>query len=129
MMKPARWRGFRDEAGGLSVLAVRTPVGKFQGAFQSFAAPQLGAQVVRAAIERAGVDPSTVDECVMGCVLQAGLGQNPARQAAIHGGIPATASALTVNQVCGSGLRAVALAAQAIQTGNADVVVAGGWSR
>jgi acetyl-CoA C-acetyltransferase len=108
------------------VSAVRTPVGKFQGALQSFSAPQLGALVVRAAMERAGVDPATVDECVMGCVLQAGLGQNPARQAAIHGGIPAGASALTVNQVCGSGLRAVALAAQAIQTGNADVVVAGG---
>jgi len=106
--------------------AVRTPVGKFQGSFQSFSAPQLGALVVRAAMERAGVDPVVVDECVMGCVLQAGLGQNPARQAAIHGGIPARASALTVNQVCGSGLRAVALAAQAIQTGNAQVVVAGG---
>jgi acetyl-CoA C-acetyltransferase len=108
------------------VSAVRTPLGKFQGSLQSFSAPQLGALVVRAAMERAGVDPATVDECVMGCVLQAGLGQNPARQAAIHGGIPAGASALTVNQVCGSGLRAVALAAQAIQTGNAEVIVAGG---
>jgi acetyl-CoA C-acetyltransferase len=108
------------------VSAVRTPVAKFQGSFQSFSAPQLGALVVRAAMERAGVDPVVVDECVMGCVLQAGLGQNPARQAAIHGGIPAGAGAFTVNQVCGSGLKAVALAAQAIQTGNAQVVVAGG---
>ena len=81
---------------------------------------------MRESIRRAGVEPGEVDECIMGCVLQAGLGQNPARQAAIHGGIPATASALTVNQVCGSGLRAVALAAQAIQTGNAEVLVAGG---
>jgi acetyl-CoA C-acetyltransferase len=108
------------------VSAVRTALGKFQGSFSSFKAPELGALVVRAAMVRAGVDPGVVDECVMGCVLQAGLGQNPARQAAIHGGIPAGASALTVNQVCGSGLRAVALAAQAIQTGNAQVVVAGG---
>lgn len=108
------------------VSAVRTPVGKFQGSLQSYSAPQLGALVVRAAMERAGVDPAAVDECVMGCVLQAGLGQNPARQAAIHGGIPARAGAFTVNQVCGSGLKAVALAAQAIQTGNAQVLVAGG---
>jgi acetyl-CoA C-acetyltransferase len=106
--------------------AVRTAVGRFQGALESFSAPQLGALVVRAAMERAGVDPAAVDECVMGCVLQAGLGQNPARQAAIHGAIPARAGAFTVNEVCGSGLRAVALAAQAIQTGNAPVVVAGG---
>jgi acetyl-CoA C-acetyltransferase len=106
--------------------AVRTAVGRFQGALESFSAPQLGALVVRAAMERAGVDPAAVDECVMGCVLLAGLGQNPARQAAIHGAIPARAGAFTVNEVCGSGLRAVALAAQAIQTGNAQVVVAGG---
>jgi acetyl-CoA C-acetyltransferase len=108
------------------VSAVRTPIAKFQGAFQSFSATQLGALVVGSAMERAGVDPAAVDECVMGCVLQAGLGQNPARQAAIHGSIPAQASAFTVNQVCGSGLKAVALAAQAIETGNAQVVVAGG---
>jgi acetyl-CoA C-acetyltransferase len=110
----------------LIVSAVRTPVGKFQGALQGFSSPQLGALVVRAAMERAGIDAAAVDECVMGCVLQAGLGQNPARQAAIYGGVPARAGALTVNQVCGSGLKAVALAAQAIQTGNAEVVVAGG---
>jgi acetyl-CoA C-acetyltransferase len=106
--------------------AVRTAVGRFQGALESFSAPQLGALVVRAAMERAGVDPAAVDECVMGCVLQAGLGQNPARQAAIYGGVPVRAGALTVNQVCGSGLKAVALAAQSIQTGNAEAVVAGG---
>jgi acetyl-CoA C-acetyltransferase len=108
------------------ISAVRTPVGKFQGSLSAFTAPQLGALAVREAIRRAGVDSADVDECIMGCVLQAGLGQNPARQAAIHGGIPATSSALTVNQVCGSGLRAVALATQSIQTGNAQIVVAGG---
>ena len=108
------------------VSAVRTPIGKFQGALQSFAAPRLGALVVREVVRRAGVEPAQVDECIMGCVLQAGLGQNPARQAAIHGGLPAESAALTVNQVCGSGLRAVALAAQAIRTGDAEVMMAGG---
>lgn len=106
--------------------AVRTPLGKFQGSLQSFSAPQLGAVVVREALSRAHVDPSQVSECIMGCVLQAGLGQSPARQAAIFAGVPPEASALTVNQVCGSGLRAVALAAQAIHTGDSDIVVAGG---
>jgi acetyl-CoA C-acetyltransferase len=109
------------------VSAVRLPVGKFQGSLQSLAAPRLGALVVGEAIRRAGeVKPEEVDECVLGCVLQAGLGQNPARQAALYGGMPATSAALTVNQVCGSGLRAVSLAAQAIQTGDAEFVVAGG---
>jgi acetyl-CoA C-acetyltransferase len=108
------------------VSAVRTPVGKFQGSLQSFAAPRLGALVVREAVRRAGVEPGQPDECIMGCVLQAGLGQNPARQAAIYGGLSPEAGAFTVNQVCGSGLKAVALAAQAIQTGNAEIVVAGG---
>ena len=108
------------------VSAVRTPVGKFQGSLQSFSAPQLGALVVREAVRRAGVEPARVDECIMGCVLQAGLGQNPARQAAIFAGLPAEVSALTVNQVCGSGLRAASLAAQAIQAGDAEIVVAGG---
>jgi acetyl-CoA C-acetyltransferase len=108
------------------VSAVRTPLGKFQGSLQPFFAPQLGALVVREAVRRAGVEPGQVHECIMGCVLQAGLGQAPARQAAIHGGLPPEASALTVNQVCGSGLRAAALASQAIQTGDADIVVAGG---
>lgn len=108
------------------VSAARTPVGKFQGSLSSFTAPKLGALAVREAVRRAGIDAAQVDECIMGSVLQAGLGQNPARQAAIHGGIPATSSALTVNQVCGSGLRAVALAAQAIQSGDSEIVVAGG---
>ena len=108
------------------VAAVRTPTGKFQGALQPFPAPKLGAIAVREAIRRAGIEARLVDECIMGCVLQAGLGQNPARQAAIYAGIPAESAALTVNQVCGSGLRAVALAAQAIQTGDAEFLVAGG---
>jgi acetyl-CoA C-acetyltransferase len=108
------------------VSAVRTPVGKFQGSLQSFSAPQLGALAVREAVRRAGIGATEVDECIMGCVLQAGLGQNPARQAAIHGGLSPQAGAFTINQVCGSGLKAVALAAQAIQTGNAEMVVAGG---
>ena len=108
------------------VSAVRIPVGKFQGSLQPFSSPQLGALVVREAVRRAGVEPGQVDECIMGCVLQAGLGQAPARQAAIRGGLPPEASALTVNQVCGSGLRAAALAAQSIQTGDAVIVVAGG---
>jgi acetyl-CoA C-acetyltransferase len=108
------------------VSAVRTPVGKFQGSLQTFSAPQLGALAVREAVRRAGLDAAQVDECIMGCVLQAGLGQNPARQAAIHGGLSPESGAFTVNQVCGSGLKAVALAAQAIQTGNAEIVVAGG---
>jgi acetyl-CoA C-acetyltransferase len=108
------------------VSAVRTPIGKFQGSLQSLSSPQLGALVVREAVRRTGVDPAQVDECIMGCVLQAGLGQAPARQAAIFGGLAPEASALTVNQVCGSGLRAVSLAAQTIQTGDAQTVVAGG---
>lgn len=108
------------------VSAVRTPIAKFQGSLQSYTAPKLGALVVREAVKRAGVDPAKVDDCIMGCVLQAGLGQSPARQAAIFGGLPPQAGALTVNQVCGSGLRAVSLAAQAVQTGDSDIVVAGG---
>ena len=108
------------------VSAVRTPVGKFQGSLQTFSAPQLGALTVREAVRRAGLDAEQITECIMGCVLQAGLGQNPARQAAIHGGLTPQSGAFTINQVCGSGLKAVALAAQAIQTGDAEVVVAGG---
>lgn len=106
--------------------AVRTPIGKFQGSLQSFSAPKLGALVVRETVRRAGLEPAQIDECIMGCVLQAGLGQNPARQAAIFGGLAPESAALTVNQVCGSGLRAVSLAAQSIQTGDAEIVVAGG---
>jgi acetyl-CoA C-acetyltransferase len=108
------------------VSAVRTPIGKFQGALAPLTAPQLGAVAVREAVRRAGVAPDDVDEVVMGCVLQAGLGQNPARQAAIHGGIPPRAGAVTVNKVCGSGLKAIIAAAQAVLLGDAKVVVAGG---
>jgi acetyl-CoA C-acetyltransferase len=108
------------------VAAVRTPVGKFQGAFAEMTAVQLGAIAVREAVKRAGIDPATVDECLMGCVLPAGLGQNPARQAALQGGLPDTVSAMTINMVCGSGLKAVALAAQAVMAGDAEIVVAGG---
>lgn len=108
------------------VSGVRTPVGKFQGSLSDLSATRLGALVVREAVKRAHLTPEQVDECIMGNVVSAGLGQNPARQAALHGGLPPEVSALTVNMVCGSGLRAVALAAQSIQTGNAEIVVAGG---
>jgi len=108
------------------VSAARTPVGKFQGALSSLSATELGAIAVREAVKRAGIDAATVDECIMGCVLPAGLGQNPARQAALRGGLADTVSALTLNMVCGSGLKAVALAAQSIAIGNAEIVVAGG---
>jgi acetyl-CoA C-acetyltransferase len=108
------------------VSAARTPIGKFQGSLASFTAPKLGAIAVREAVRRAGIAPADVEECIMGCVLQAGVGQNPARQAAIHGGMPAESAALTVNQVCGSGLRAVALCAQAIRNGDAEIMVGGG---
>jgi acetyl-CoA C-acetyltransferase len=104
----------------------RTPVGKFQGSLSEFSAPQLGAMVVREAVKRAGVDAAAVDECIMGNVISAGLGQNPARQAAIFGGLSPATGAMTINKVCGSGLKAVALAAQAVQTGNSSIVVAGG---
>jgi len=106
--------------------AVRTPVGKFNGGLATLSAPQLGAIAIREAVKRAGIDPAQVEEVIMGCVLAAGLGQNPARQAAIHGGIPYSVGAFTINKVCGSGLKAVALAAQAIRAGDADIVVAGG---
>jgi acetyl-CoA C-acetyltransferase len=108
------------------ISATRTAIGKFQGALKSFTAPQLGSIVVRAAVERANLDPSQIDEVIMGCVLQAGLGQNPARQAALGAGIPDKVAALTVNKVCGSGLKAVMLAAQSIALGDNDIIVAGG---
>ncbi len=108
------------------VSGVRTPVGKFQGSLSGVTATQLGAVVVREAVRRAQLRPEQVDECIMGNVVSAGLGQNPARQAALHGGLLPEVSALTVNMVCGSGLRAVALGAQSIQTGNAEIIVAGG---
>jgi acetyl-CoA C-acetyltransferase len=108
------------------VSAVRTPTGKFLGGLKSFTAPQLGAMVVKEAVRRAGLQPSDVDEVIMGNVVSAGLGQAPARQAAIHAGLPPKVSALTINKVCGSGLKAVMLAAQGIATGDVDIVVAGG---
>src|SRR5437870_4151929 len=97
------------------ISGVRTPVGKFQGSLSDFSAVQLGAIAVREVVSRAKIDPATVDECIMGNVVSAGLGQNPARQAALGGGLPDTVGALTINKVCGSGLKAVGLAAQAIQ--------------
>jgi acetyl-CoA C-acetyltransferase len=104
----------------------RTAVGKFQGGLTDLSAPQLGAVVVREAVKRAGLSSDQIDECIMGNVLPAGLGQNPARQAAIFGGLSPATGAMTINKVCGSGLKAVALAAQAVQTGNSSIVVAGG---
>lgn len=106
--------------------AARTPVGKFMGSLKGFRAPELGAIALRAAIERAGIDSSQVEEVIMGNVIQAGLGQNPARQAALKAGLPNTVGAMTINKVCGSGLKAVSLAAQAIQLGEAECIVAGG---
>jgi acetyl-CoA C-acetyltransferase len=108
------------------IAGVRTPIGKFQGSLSDLSAPKLGAIVVREVVKRANLDPALVDECIMGNVVSAGLGQNPARQAAIYGGLPPSVSAMTVNKVCGSGLKSVALGAQAIQTGNSEIVVAGG---
>jgi acetyl-CoA C-acetyltransferase len=108
------------------ISAVRTPVGKFLGALKGFKATDLGAIVVREAVKRAGVQPEDVDEVIMGCVIQAGLGQNPARQAALRGGLPDAVSAVTVNKVCGSGLKAVMMAAQGVQLGDTEIVVAGG---
>ena len=108
------------------ISAVRTPVGKFLGSLKSFKATDLGAMVVRESAKRAGVAPGDVDEVIMGCVVQAGLGQNPARQAALRGGLLPAVSAVTVNKVCGSGLKSVMMAAQGIQLGDTDIVVAGG---
>jgi acetyl-CoA C-acetyltransferase len=106
--------------------AARTPVGKYLGAFADVPAPQLGAAAVAEAVRRGRVPPDRVDEVILGNVLQAGVGQNPARQAALKAGLPDTVAAFTVNKVCGSGLKAVMLAAQAIRAGDAEVVVAGG---
>ncbi|MEJ5073597.1 acetyl-CoA C-acetyltransferase [Enterobacter ludwigii] len=106
--------------------AVRTPIGCFQGALSRFTAVELGSVVVKALVERTGLDPLEVDEVILGQVLTAGAGQNPARQSAIKGGLPNTVSAITINDVCGSGLKALHLATQAIQCGEADVVIAGG---
>jgi acetyl-CoA C-acetyltransferase len=107
--------------------AARTPVGKFQGVLSSVPATELGATAVRAAVERAGIDPEEIEEVIMGNVVQAGEGQAPARQSGIFGGLPATVSASTINKVCGSGLKAVMFAAQAIRAGDGDLFVAGGF--
>ena len=106
--------------------AVRTAIGKFMGSLAPFAATQLGGIVVQEAVARAGLDPAQVDEVIMGNVVQAGLGQNPARQAALGAGLPPKVAAMTINKVCGSGLKSVALAAQAIQVGDIEIAIAGG---
>ena len=116
----------RELRDSVIVSAVRTPTGKFLGSLKDFTAPQLGAMAVREAVRRAGVDPGAVDECIMGNVVTAGEGQNPARQAALNGGLPDRVAAMTINKVCGSGLKAVMLAAQGIAAGDTDIVVAGG---
>ncbi|SFA97571.1 MULTISPECIES: acetyl-CoA C-acetyltransferase [unclassified Bacillus (in: firmicutes)] len=108
------------------VSAVRTAIGNFNGSLKNISAPELGATAIKAALEKAGVKPDQVDEVIMGNVLQAGLGQNPARQASLKAGIPESVSAMTINKVCGSGLKAVHLATQAILAGDAEIVVAGG---
>jgi acetyl-CoA C-acetyltransferase len=115
-----------DTKQAVIISAARTPTGKFQGALKGFTAPELGAIAIKEAVKRAGVDPAKVDEVIMGCVVQAGIGQAPARQAALKAGLPPEVSALTINMVCGSGLRAVALASQAVQLGDSEFVVAGG---
>lgn len=106
--------------------AVRTPIGSFQGGLSSKSAPQLGAIAIKEAVNKAGIKPEDVSEVIMGCVLPAGIGQAPARQAAIYAGLPVSVPCMTINKVCGSGLKSVMLAAQAIMTGDADIVVAGG---
>jgi acetyl-CoA C-acetyltransferase len=106
--------------------AVRTPIGRYLGGLSSFTAPQLGAMVIRAAVSRARIDPAAVEEVIMGQVVQGGSGQAPARQALIHAGLPAAIPALTINKVCGSGLKAVMLASQAIKAGDAECILAGG---
>ncbi|WNS74118.1 acetyl-CoA C-acetyltransferase [Bacillus sp. DTU_2020_1000418_1_SI_GHA_SEK_038] len=108
------------------VSAVRTAIGSFNGSLKDVSAPELGAIAIKGALEKAGIKPEQVDEVILGNVLQAGLGQNPARQAALKAGLPESVSAMTINKVCGSGLKAVHLAAQAILAGDADVVIAGG---
>jgi acetyl-CoA C-acetyltransferase len=108
------------------ISAARTPVGKFLGSLKGFSATELGAITVRESVRRAGIEAEEVDEVIMGCAIQAGLGQNPARQAALRGGLPPAVSAVTVNKVCGSGLKAVMMAAQGIQLGDTEMVIAGG---
>src|SRR3954467_262308 len=108
------------------VAAARTPIGKFLGALSPLSAPELGAAAIRAALERSQVPADQIEEVIMGNVIQGGVGQAPARQAALKGGVPATVSAMTINKVCGSGLKAVMLAAQSIKAGDKQVIVAGG---
>ncbi|MEH7124393.1 acetyl-CoA C-acetyltransferase [Bacillus sp. JJ1773] len=108
------------------VSAVRTAIGSFNGSLKDVSAPELGAIAIKGALEKAGIKPEQVDEVILGNVLQAGLGQNPARQAALKAGLPESVSAMTINKVCGSGLKAVHLATQAILAGDADIVIAGG---
>src|SRR5689334_24251101 len=108
------------------ISAVRTPIGKFLGALKTLSATQLGSIVVRAAVDRAGLQPGQIDEVIMGNVVGAGLGQNPARQAALGAGIPPAVGAMTINKVCASGLKSVGLAVQAVMTNNCGIVVAGG---
>ena len=115
-----------DKKEAVIISAARTPTGKFQGALKGFTAPDLAAIAIKEAVSRAGIEAGQVDEVILGCVVQAGVGQAPARQAAIKAGLPPETSALTVNMVCGSGLRAVALASQAVQLGDSEFVVAGG---
>jgi len=115
-----------DTKQAVIISAARTPTGKFQGLLKGFSAPDLAAIAIKEAVERAGISGQQVNEVIMGCVVQAGIGQAPARQAALKAGLPPEASALTVNMVCGSGLRSVALASQAVQLGDAEYVVAGG---
>src|SRR5688572_15069000 len=121
-----RWCENRDMQEAVIISAVRTPTGKFLGGLKEFSATALGAMVVREAVRRAGIDPASVEECIMGNVVSAGLGQAPARQAALRGGLADHVAALTINKVCGSGLKAVMLAAQGIATGDIEVAVAGG---
>jgi acetyl-CoA C-acetyltransferase len=115
-----------DSTTPVIVSAVRTPIGRYLGGLSSFSAPQLGAMVIRETVQRAKVDPAAVDEVIMGQVVQGGSGQAPARQALIHSGLPPAIPALTINKVCGSGLKAVMLASQAIKAGDAECLVAGG---
>src|SRR5262245_18008755 len=107
--------------------AARTPIGKYLGSLSEISAPMLGAEAIGEALRRANINGLQVDEVIMGCVLQAGLGQNPARQAALKAGMPDRIAAVTINKVCGSGLKAVMLAAQAIKAGDGDLLVAGGF--
>src|SRR3989449_6344829 len=115
-----------DHTTAVILSAVRTPIGKYLGGLASLPAPRLGALVIREAVRRAGIGAGAVEEVIMGNVLQGGVGQAPGRQAAIHAGLPGTVPALTINKVCGSGLKAVMLAAQAIRAGDEQCIVAGG---